>query len=204
MREGVWEYHDQKKEVKKTKKDVRENKNKNNKQCISRSCPCDSTCAGVILFDITDNGYNVLTVTGNYGFFPVGCPKGMIDLGENIYDCAVNELCEETGFKPSQIKIVLDAYEIELVKRDDVLKKQTYLIGVVEERYKDNKITFNPEELKSVQWMSKEEIDKTKLMSQKRKKLIRHGYSVLQNLKGCGTYKLVSGGDIEIKWRESI
>ena len=55
------------------------------------------TCAGCIVYRSVTSSVEVLLIKPRYDSHEWGIPKGHIDPGESIFDCAIRETYEETG-----------------------------------------------------------------------------------------------------------
>lgn len=119
-------------------------------------------CAGVILLDKSKKFVVIVqTHRGNYGF-----PKGKSKKGETLIETAKRECFEESGIKIDDSDIICSFDETK-PGRNPSIRYYTCIkeCAVVAAK--------NPEELKSVEWMSVEQALLLDKLSEERKSILR-------------------------------
>lgn len=126
-------------------------------------------------------------------------PKGRRNISENDYECAIREFCEETNFKPSDIKILKEQGEfIEIHRGTNGIKYRTvYFLAEFVGRNNNPRIDKNNKhqamEISQIGWYNYEKsLSKFREYDTEKKNVIRNVYKKLMKIE-----------DIELKTDES-
>lgn len=121
-------------------------------------------CAGVIVFNCSLNKTILVeTKRGNLGF-----PKGKQNKNENYKETALRELQEETGIQDTQIKLLPGTFDGLSLGGNPSIR---YFVGILD--CKNTPLcTFDPTELKSVNWYDLKGVNELIMLRQDRKKLL--------------------------------
>lgn len=123
-----------------------------------------SPCAGVIVIDV-DEKKTVLVCTkqDNYSF-----PKGKRNKNETTLNCALRELEEETGLKPTDIELF--EHEMFDEKSDRGGLATRYYVAKL---LVNKGVSFDEDELKKVEWIKIDDVYKLEKFKDRRKDILR-------------------------------
>lgn len=88
-----------------------------------------------------------------------GFPKGRRDYHESDYECAIREFCEETGYNPSQLKMLYNIAPYEEIFTGSNYKsyKHKYFIAIIDRVSAGSDPTYQKSEVSQMEWKTAEE-----------------------------------------------
>jgi len=88
-----------------------------------------------------------------------GFPKGRRDYHESDYECAIREFCEETGYKPSQLKMLYNIAPYEEIFTGSNYKsyKHKYFVAFIDRESSGSDPTYQKSEVSQMEWKTAEE-----------------------------------------------
>ena len=88
-----------------------------------------------------------------------GFPKGRRDYHESDCECAVREFCEETGYKPSQLKLMYNIAPYEEIFTGSNYKsyKHKYFIAFIDRLSAGSDPTYQTSEVSQMEWKTADE-----------------------------------------------
>ena len=128
-------------------------------------------CSGIIVFD-NDKTVLVSTHIGNYSF-----PKGKRNKNETSLETAWRELTEETGLTKDNVELIDETFIDELSNRKGNLSVRYYVGKLIKPL---DTLTFDPEELNKVEWISIDDALNLSKLVDKRKEVLNTAYTKYQ------------------------
>jgi len=123
-------------------------------------------CAGIIVID-GEKTILVSSKNDNYSF-----PKGKRNKGEDTIDTAWRELTEETGLTKEHVEII-DGFVIdETSNRGNIAMR--YFVGRLIKN--PTKLSYDAEELNTVEWMKVTDALKLEKFKNRRKDILKQAY----------------------------
>ena len=88
-----------------------------------------------------------------------GFPKGRRDYHESDYECAIREFCEETGYAPSQLKMLYNIAPYEEIFTGSNYKsyKHKYFVAFIDRTAVGSEPSHQQSEVSRMEWKTAEE-----------------------------------------------
>lgn len=129
-------------------------------------------CCGFVIFNPSKTEtILVATPKNNLSF-----PKGKRKKGETDKECALRELCEETGINEDQIDTCYDRWHDEM-SRKGILSIR-YFVGILKDPV--NKFSYDSEELSCVKWYKIKDIKNLNNLLDSRKEVFEKAYQSIK------------------------